>query len=168
MALGDGIRRNIARVTKEERDRFRNAVVQLNNRYYPDGVSKWVKQDQIHEVTHVHEEPSFLPWHRELCNRFEQLIREIDPDLSLHYWDWTEAAATRDTLFQDDFLSASPATSTPTPLEQTHLRQMMRICFSEWPNSLAVCLSASAPRITRHVFQPNEVFAGSWISRTGS
>lgn len=90
MALGDGIRRNIGHVSKTERDRFRDAIVQLHNRYYPDGVSKWVKQDQIHEATHVHGGPAFLPWHRELCNRFEQLLREIDPDLSLHYWDWTE------------------------------------------------------------------------------
>ena len=90
MALGDGIRRNIAHVTDIERDRFINAVVQLNSRYYPDGVSKWVKQDQIHEATHVHGGPSFLPWHRELLNRYEELLREIDPDLSLHYWDWTD------------------------------------------------------------------------------
>ncbi len=90
MALGDGIRRNIAHVSNAERVRFRNAIVQLNSRFYPDGVSKWVKQDQIHQVTHVHTVPSFLPWHRELVNRFEQLIREVDPDLSLHYWDWTD------------------------------------------------------------------------------
>jgi hypothetical protein len=90
MALGDGIRRNIAHVSDIERDRFIDAVVQLNSRYYPDGVSKWVKQDEIHEATHVHGGPSFLPWHRELLNRYEELLREIDPDLSLHYWDWTD------------------------------------------------------------------------------
>ena len=90
MALGDGIRRNIAHVSQSERTRLKNAIVQLHNRYYPDGVSKWVKQDQIHEATHVHGGPAFLPWHRELVNRFEELIREIDPDLSMHYWDWTE------------------------------------------------------------------------------
>jgi hypothetical protein len=90
MALGDGIRRNIAHISNAERERFINAVVQLNSRYYPDGVSKWVKQDQIHEATHVHGGPSFLPWHRELLNRYEELLREIDPDLSLHYWNWTD------------------------------------------------------------------------------
>ena len=30
----------------------------------------------------------FLPWHREMCNRFEALLRSIHPELSLHYWDW--------------------------------------------------------------------------------
>ena len=90
MALGDGIRRNIAHVPDAERTRLKNAIVALNTRFYPDGVSKWVKQDRIHQATHVHAVPSFLPWHRELVNRFEQLIREVDPDLSLHYWDWTD------------------------------------------------------------------------------
>ncbi len=114
MALGDGIRRNIAHVSEAERTRFRNAIVQLHNRYYADGVSKWVKQDQIHEATHVHGGSSFLPWHRELCNRFEQLLREIDPDLSLHYWDWTgDPRAASDggggtvNLFTTDFMGES-------------------------------------------------------------
>ena len=90
MPIGDGVRRNIAHVSTAERQRFRDAVVELNSRKYPDNVSKWVKQDQIHQATHVHGGPSFLPWHRELCNRFELLLREVDADLSLHYWDWTE------------------------------------------------------------------------------
>ena len=91
MALGDGIRRNVAHIQKDdERNRLRDAIVELNNRRYPDGVSKWVKQDEIHQATHIHGGPAFIPWHRELCNRFEVLLREVDADLSLHYWDWTE------------------------------------------------------------------------------
>jgi len=31
-----------------------------------------------------------LPWHRELCNRLEEMLRQINPQLSLHYWDWTQ------------------------------------------------------------------------------
>jgi hypothetical protein len=98
MALGDGIRRNILSVTQQERDRFRDAIIALNNKFFPGlrtdfpagQVSYWFKQDEIHQATHVHGTPAFLPWHRELCNRFEAMLREVDPDLSLHYWDWNQ------------------------------------------------------------------------------
>lgn len=98
MALGDGIRRNILSVTQQERDRFRDAIIALNNKFFPGSradfpaghVSYWFKQDEIHQATHVHGTPAFLPWHRELCNRFEAMLREVDPGLSLHYWDWNQ------------------------------------------------------------------------------
>jgi hypothetical protein len=102
MALGDGIRRNIATVEPDERRRLRDAFIALNKRFYggntddqqfgfpvPGGVSFWFKQDEIHARSGVHGSPAFLPWHRELCNRLEALLREEDPELSLHYWDWT-------------------------------------------------------------------------------
>jgi hypothetical protein len=38
MALGDGIRRNIAHVSKAERDRFVAVILKLDkNRFFPDG-----------------------------------------------------------------------------------------------------------------------------------
>jgi hypothetical protein len=95
MALGDGIRRNIAHVSNEERDRFLAAILKLDHdRFFPDGVSYFDKQEDIHKNAHaagadVHVGPAFIPRHRELCNRFEALLREVDADLSLHYWDWT-------------------------------------------------------------------------------
>ena len=96
MALGDGIRRNLATVSTEERNLFIDAIKQLNQVFssgsrnvFPAGhVSKWFKQDEIHQATHVHGQNHFFPWHRELCNRFEAMLREIHPELSLHYWDW--------------------------------------------------------------------------------
>src|SRR5258708_10736450 len=98
MALGDGIRRNIKTVDSAERAMLRDAIKELNSRSCagrrsdtpPGGVSWWFKQDEIHQATHVHGGPEFLPWHRELTNRFEALIREINPQLSLHYWDFKE------------------------------------------------------------------------------
>ncbi|KAJ5462121.1 common central of tyrosinase domain-containing protein [Penicillium desertorum] len=98
MTLGDGIRRNIAHVDPSERALLRDAIKQLNQQYYPGtpsetppgGVSWWFKQDEIHQSTHVHGGPEFLPWHREVTNRFEALLREINPQLSLHYWDFKE------------------------------------------------------------------------------
>jgi len=98
MALGDGIRRNIASIEPSERALMQDAFIQLNKRLFPGartdsppgGVSFWFKQDEIHQATHVHGGPEFLPWHREIVNRLEAMLREIHPQLSLHYWDWTQ------------------------------------------------------------------------------
>ena len=98
MALGDGIRRNIAHVDPAERALLRDAILQLHTRFFPGvktdtppgGVSWWFKQDEIHQATHVHGGPEFLPWHREIINHFEELLRQINPQLSLHYWDYKE------------------------------------------------------------------------------
>lgn len=100
MALGDGIRRNIFSVSPEEQKRLVAAIVKLNQPPFvfqgtrtdfpAGGVTWWFKQDEIHQATHVHGGPLFLPWHREMTNRFEDMLRQVDPDLSLHYWDWNQ------------------------------------------------------------------------------
>jgi hypothetical protein len=101
MVLGDGIRRNIASVDPSERAMLREAFIQLNDHNHilpgnrsdapaPGGVTWWFKQDEIHHATHVHGGPEFIPWHREMVNRLEQMLRQINPQLSLHYWDWTQ------------------------------------------------------------------------------
>ena len=83
MVLGDGIRRNVAEVTPEERTRLKNAIIALHTSFhYPGkrsdkpvgGVSYWFKQDEIHANSHVHNCPAFIPWHREMINRFEDLL----------------------------------------------------------------------------------------------
>src|SRR5918995_3180884 len=84
------VRRNVAHLSAAERADFVAAMRQIDLLSYSDGVSYWDKQDQIHQATHSHGGPNFIPWHREICNRFEKLIHQVDPDLALHYWDWTE------------------------------------------------------------------------------
>jgi hypothetical protein len=111
MALGDGIRRSILDVDASERLLLRNAIIELHHRFFagsrtdtpPGGVSFWFKQDEIHQATHVHGGPEFLPWHRELVNRFEIMLRQVDPRLSLHYWDWTRDATP---LFTSSFMGS--------------------------------------------------------------
>ena len=98
MPLGDGIRRNIAQVDPSERALLRDAFIELNRRFFPGArtdspagrVSWWFKQDEIHQSTHVHGGPEFVPWHRELVNRLEVMLRAVNPELSMHYWDWTQ------------------------------------------------------------------------------
>jgi hypothetical protein len=99
LVLGDGVRRNIASVDPSERAMLKDAFIELNKRRFPGsrddrpapgGVTWWFKQDEIHQATHVHGGPEFLPWHREIVNRLEEMLRQINPQLSLHYWDWTQ------------------------------------------------------------------------------
>jgi hypothetical protein len=112
MPLGDGIRRSILDVDASERLLLKNAIVELHHRFFagaktdpvPGGVSHWFKQDEIHQATHVHGGPEFLPWHRELVNRFEAMLRQVDSRLSLHYWDWTRDATP---LFTDSFMGSA-------------------------------------------------------------
>jgi hypothetical protein len=111
MALGDGIRRNIKDVDPSERALLRDAIKELNHRFFPGtrtdsppgGVSWWFKQDEIHQSTHVHGGPEFVPWHRIIVNRFEELIRQVNPQLSLHYWDFNDDPAS---LFTSNFMGS--------------------------------------------------------------
>jgi hypothetical protein len=123
MALGDGIRRDVAKISPDERRRLLDAFVGLTHKLFPGerddeplagGVSFWFKQDEIHQATHVHGGPSFLPWHRELCNRLEAMLRLVDPAVSLHYWDWTtdpqpslDGTGGRANLFTSSFMGSA-------------------------------------------------------------
>ncbi|TJZ81317.1 hypothetical protein FCG67_01350 [Rhodococcus oryzae] len=140
MAFGDGIRRNVATVDPDERRLLRDALIELSRRYFegsrddqiPGHVSWWFKQDEIHKATHVHGGPEFLPWHREIVNRLEEMLRRINPLLSLHYWDWTQdprsirnanlggGATGRLNLFTDDFMGYGG--STPAPIGEPWLK----------------------------------------------
>src|SRR5688500_6866271 len=98
MALGDGIRRNIASVDPAERALLRDALMELNVRRF-DGeradpvcgaVTRRCMQVYIAADTHVHGGTEFLTWHREIVNRFEGLLRQIDSRMSMHYWICTQ------------------------------------------------------------------------------
>jgi hypothetical protein len=84
------LRRNVAHLSDQERQEFIAALLAADVNAFADGVSYWDKQDEIHEGTHNHGNNSFLPWHRELVNRFEALLQQSNPDIALPYWDWTE------------------------------------------------------------------------------
>jgi hypothetical protein len=117
MALGDGIRRDVATISQAERDLLLDAFLKLDTaKFYPDGVSFWDKQEDIHKNAHfagldVHSGPAFIPWHRVLVNRLEALLRQVHPELSLHYWDWTtdptSTAGGRANLFTPQFMGGT-------------------------------------------------------------
>ncbi|MBL9167283.1 MAG: tyrosinase family protein [Verrucomicrobiales bacterium] len=87
-------RKNAATATPAEREAYRDAIIAIGTTpayQFPDR-SYWHKQDQIHESAPAgiaHFAAPFLPWHREYVNRYELLLREANPLVTLLYWDWT-------------------------------------------------------------------------------
>jgi tyrosinase len=55
-----------------------------------------------------HQGPAFLPWHRELCKRFEYCLQCQDISVTCPYWNWANDAALPDPrysmVFTDDFM----------------------------------------------------------------
>ena len=138
--LGDGVRRDVATISEEERCLLLAALLKLDDDasqfVYPDNhghdgadehgnITYWDMQEQIHQDGHVHgvdvhRGPGFIPWHRVLTNHFEALLREVDSRLSLHYWDWTTdprvATADRAALFTPAFMGSASGNAGP-PLQ---------------------------------------------------
>lgn len=92
-------RRNAADpgVTAAELNEYRDAIIAVGTMasyQFPDGSSYFDKQDAIHQhvssngENFAHSSDGFLPWHREFLNRYEILLREAYPKVTLFYWDW--------------------------------------------------------------------------------
>ncbi|KAF3887742.1 MULTISPECIES: tyrosinase family protein [Nostocales] len=119
-AVTQKVRKNVVDLTSEEKHAFVNALQTLKHTF-PEG-SQLSIYDQFVAV-HVaamglmfdgargpaaghdgaHESDLFLPWHREFIHRFEQALQSVNPDVTLPYWDWTNAQALS-VIFQDDFM----------------------------------------------------------------
>lgn len=134
MVLGDGIRYNVATLPPEEQLRFRDAFIKAHREYlFPDGVSGWFKQDHIHQATHVHGGAQFLPWHRELCNRFEEILRKVDPEISLHYWRYDNTNPIQSKLLGPDGLFGASHDIVGPPLDILHNRGILKGSRDEDP-----------------------------------
>lgn len=101
-------RKNAATATTAERDAYRDAILAIGTQpgfVFPDR-SYWHKQDQVHQDGPVnrHATSAFLPWHREMINRYEVLLQEANPLVTLLYWDWTTNPSG---FFNSTFMGAS-------------------------------------------------------------
>ncbi|MCP9257945.1 hypothetical protein DINM_001113 [Dirofilaria immitis] len=83
--LTKAIRKEYRMLTDQERRRFHNALIELKRS------GEYDKLALIHGRSAVsggaHSGPAFLPWHREFIKRFEIALRQIDPSVSIPYWD---------------------------------------------------------------------------------
>jgi hypothetical protein len=98
-------RKNVKHLTSDEKTRFVNAVVALksqNSVIHPGSQSRYDDFVETHlnamwdsganmmrPLSWGHGDSVFLPWHRELLFRFEELLQSVDSTVTIPYWDWT-------------------------------------------------------------------------------
>ncbi|ORX81815.1 Di-copper centre-containing protein [Basidiobolus meristosporus CBS 931.73] len=82
-----GVRRRseIRELSEAEMSSFIGAILELKRRGKYDG---FVVQ-HVDGFPFAHNSPAFFPWHRKYLLNFEDALREIDPDVTVPYWDWT-------------------------------------------------------------------------------
>lgn len=105
------IRKNQRNLSRAERKAFVQAVLELKRRgTYEDFVrlhAKYYVSDAEGGVRAGHMGPSFLPWHRRYLLEFESALREIDPRVTVPYWDWTTDNTPAASLWAEDFLGGT-------------------------------------------------------------
>lgn len=106
------VRKNAKNLTSEEKKAFVDAVLALKAKPSPwdanysayDQFVFWHLDAFECDNMAAHMGPAFLPWHRGYLWLFEQQLREIDPSVSVPYWDWTVDQELDSYLWQDDLM----------------------------------------------------------------
>lgn len=97
------IRKDATALTADERDRFIEAMAQLNNR----GTGRFADFRNMHVYAaqpEAHGAPAFLPWHRAYLLGLERELQAIDPAVALPYWRFDRPAPN---VFTPEFLGAA-------------------------------------------------------------
>lgn len=104
-------RKNQRDLSRAEKSSFVQAVLELKRRgAYDEFVRLHVQyyvSDAQDGVRAGHMAPSFLPWHRRLLLEFESALREVDPKVTVPYWDWTVDNSPTSSLWGEDFLGGN-------------------------------------------------------------
>jgi len=94
------VRKNIECLTQDELDRFRRAirVMRCYDPYHQYDQRSFRFWADVHSNNCQHGWEQFLSWHRLYLYNFEQQLLDIDPTVTLPYWDWP--------LYRDDVLAS--------------------------------------------------------------
>ena len=100
-------RKDQAKLTDNEKQRFLCAFDILNQ----NGVLGQFVETHGQSAHRMHHTLRFLPWHRVYLAKFEQALRSIHPDVTIPYWDWTQAT---EQSFPPWLAAVTPTVVTPS------------------------------------------------------
>ncbi len=97
------IRKPWREMTSAEQTDFVAAVNGLNGSVPQTLASEHSRLAALSPVNeHIHNSNIFLPWHRVFILYLEDKLKEVNPNVSLPYWDWTDDWAPSSPLFADN------------------------------------------------------------------
>ncbi|CAK5113229.1 unnamed protein product [Meloidogyne enterolobii] len=105
------VRKEYRMLSDDERARFHAALKAIKASGEYDRIA--TIHSQFATAGSAHSGPGFLPWHREFVKRFEIALKQVDPRVSLPYWDSTLDGilpAPKDSvMFSNDFMGTTDA-----------------------------------------------------------
>ncbi|KAK9767309.1 hypothetical protein K7432_003004 [Basidiobolus ranarum] len=103
------VRREIRQLSQSEREEFFNALKALHNQSQP--ISAYDALSQIHSTYahEIHSGSAFCPWHRQFLRELEKKLQQINPKVTLPYWDWTidSQAPHQSEIFKKEYLGGN-------------------------------------------------------------
>ena len=95
-------RKNVAYLSAEELRRLRAAIAQMKSLdAYPQDERSFAYWARIHANQCQHGWEQFLTWHRAYLYGFEKQLQDIDPTVTLPYWDWAADSQNVQASLQD-------------------------------------------------------------------
>ena len=104
-------RKNVEKLTRAERRRFVDALLEVKRRgEYDEFVRTHIAHnsaDGERRLRTAHMAPSFLPWHRKFLLEMERALRRVDASVTVPYWDWTRDRTAHSLPWTDDLLGGT-------------------------------------------------------------
>jgi tyrosinase len=102
------VRKNASSLSDSEKQDFIDAIYQLKREPPDGGLSIYdtfvLQHGQSFVEGHAHGGAAFLPWHRQFLLEFERELRQINPKVTIPYWDFTVDNSPNSSIWAPNFL----------------------------------------------------------------
>ena len=99
------VRKSASRMTAEEKSRFVAALIELKKTGHYDHLVH-IHHQAMMEINPdpAHGGPAFFPWHRYYLRHLELDLQQVDPSVTIPYWDWTRDRSRTGAQWTEDLM----------------------------------------------------------------
>ncbi len=121
------LRKSITKLSTDEISRLRNAISEAIARRDDRGYQFFAGWHGVPLGLCWHANALFLPWHRAYLHYFELALQDIDPDVTIPWWDWATSSEIPPPYAQER------VDGRPNPLASAPINPMTSRREEDWP-----------------------------------